>query len=99
MSKILAVRTSKVNASKRIQNAARAFTANGLPGQTALNFKSGKPAGGPGSAWHAYFARKIVGRETNIHLTNPADNARDTLPSPTFWGQFFGNSFYRTWYY
>src|SRR5438552_5442876 len=75
MSKIPAIRTSRVNASKRIQNAARAFTANGLPSQTALNFKSGRPAGGPGSAWRAYFARKIVGRETNIHLTNPADNA------------------------
>src|SRR5438309_7533997 len=75
MSKIPAIRTSRVNASKRIQNAARAFTANGLPRQTALNFKSGRPAGGPGSAWHAYFARKIVGRETNIHLSNPADNA------------------------
>src|SRR5438552_15386641 len=69
MSKIPAIRTSRVNASKRIQNAARAFTANGLPSQTALNFKSGRPAGGPGSAWHTYFARKIVGRE-NQHTPN-----------------------------
>jgi len=48
--------------------------ANGLPSQVAMHPKQVRPAVGLGFAWHFCFAREIVGRETNIHLSNRADN-------------------------
>jgi len=63
--------------SKRQQTHAKcgeSFHGNRLPSQTALNFWQGRAAGGPDSACHAHFARKIAGRETSIHLSNTADN-------------------------
>ncbi len=74
MNRVPAIKGSRVNASKRIDNRARGFMANGLPSQVAMHPKQVRPAVGLGFAWHFCFAREIVGRETNIHLSNRADN-------------------------